>query len=93
MRVETINDLSSALRARRLALGMTQADLAASAGVSRQWLNELERGKATASLDLVLAVLEALGLVLHVGADADVSARDEPTADLDALLDEYRASR
>jgi HTH-type transcriptional regulator / antitoxin HipB len=89
MRVNTISDISAALRGRRLALGMTQHDLALRAGVSRQWLNELERGKPTASLVLILAVVEALGLQLELGEPV-AGAQAGRATDLDALLREHR---
>jgi y4mF family transcriptional regulator len=58
--------LAGAVRARRKALRLTQAELAGLAGVGLAFLYELEAGKATVRLDKVLAVLEVLGLELHV---------------------------
>ena len=55
------HEVGVALRCAREALGLTQAETAAAAGVSRKWLSEVEAGKATASLGLVLGVLDALG--------------------------------
>ncbi|HYB25463.1 MAG TPA: helix-turn-helix domain-containing protein [Solirubrobacteraceae bacterium] len=89
MRVNTINDLSAALRGRRLALDLTQAELARRAGVSRQWLNELERGKSTAELGLVLAVIDALGLELEIGEQIERPTQGRSAPDLDALLREH----
>lgn len=43
---------------------MSQSDLADAAGVSRQWLSALERGKRTAEIGLVLRVLDTVGLTL-----------------------------
>ncbi len=43
---------------------MTQTNLAAAAGVSRRWLSDLEAGKATAEIGLILRTLQALGLAL-----------------------------
>ena len=55
------HEVGVALRSAREGLGLTQAETAAAAGVSRKWLSEVEGGKATASLGLVLGVLDALG--------------------------------
>ncbi|MCO8273441.1 helix-turn-helix domain-containing protein [Actinoplanes sp. TRM 88003] len=60
---------------------MTQAHLAARAGVSRRWLSDLEAGKPTAEVGLVFKVLSALGLLV------DVRPEPEPEIDLDAYLD------
>jgi transcriptional regulator with XRE-family HTH domain len=44
---------------------MTQADLSASAQVSRRWLSDLEAGKPTAEIGLVFKILNALDLTLE----------------------------
>jgi len=91
MRVRSIHDLAAAVRGRRLALGMSQAELAARAGVSRDWVNYFEAGKPTVELILVLRLLAALDLTVDVSEPADVhSSREAGRTDLDALLDEYR---
>ncbi len=41
----TPRQLGAAVRERRLAAGLTQADLASRAGVSRRFVSELERGE------------------------------------------------
>jgi transcriptional regulator with XRE-family HTH domain len=91
MRVNSIHDLAAAVRGRRLDLGVSQAELAARARVSRDWVNSFEGGKPTVELILVLRIIEVLGLRLEVG-DAAESQRSRPpgSAGLDALLDEYR---
>ncbi|MBT5119622.1 MAG: helix-turn-helix transcriptional regulator [Planctomycetes bacterium] len=43
---------------------LSQAQLAALAGVGRRFVSELERGKQSLQLDKVLAVLDVLGLSL-----------------------------
>jgi len=64
--------LGSALRARRKALGLDQANVAALANVGLAFLYELEHGKATTRIDKVLAVLRVLGLSLHLQEDKQV---------------------
>lgn len=71
-------DLGAAIRARRRALGLTQAVLAERAGVSRQWLVAVEQGHGRAELGKVTAVLEAAGLTLTTQL-APASDRDDRT--------------
>jgi transcriptional regulator with XRE-family HTH domain len=59
--VETIGKL---IRAVRQQSGLTQADAAALCGVSAPFLNNLERGKPTAQIGLVLVVCQGLGIDL-----------------------------
>jgi HTH-type transcriptional regulator / antitoxin HipB len=91
MEVHNLRQLALAVRGRRIALGLSQAQLAARAHVSRQWVSEFETGKATAELGLALRLLDALDLRLQVAA-ADESARsaDRDAIDLDDLLDDHR---
>lgn len=102
MRVHNVRDFASLVRGRRIDAGMSQAELARRAGVSRKWVHEFERGKPTAELSLVLRALEALGLGLEIGVPSEDDAgplqgsgraepgtRPEKRIDLDQLLDEY----
>jgi HTH-type transcriptional regulator/antitoxin HipB len=92
--VNSIRDLVAAARGRRLDLGFSQAELAARARVSRQWISEFEAGKPTAELGLVIRLLDALGLRLSLVEEGGGGGGDQPprrrTVDLDALLDDYR---
>ncbi len=56
-----------AVRGRRKALGLSQAQTCDLAGVGLAFLYELERGKPTVRLDKVLQVLQVLGLGLQLG--------------------------
>ena len=53
-------------RARRKALGISQADLAALAGVSRKVVVAVEADHATVKLQSLTTVLDILGLRLEV---------------------------
>jgi HTH-type transcriptional regulator/antitoxin HipB len=64
MLVDSPEDLGAAIRSRRRALRLTQADLAARAEVSRQWLVEIESGHPRAEIGRLLGVLEVLRLEL-----------------------------
>lgn len=91
MTVRSIRDLAAAIRGRRIDLGLSQADLASRAGVSRKWIYEFEAGKPKAEFGLILRVLDALALVLELAPSDDARAsREGTTVDLDALIDEHR---
>lgn len=71
-----------ALRARK---GLSQSQVATQAGVSRKWLSDLERGKATVSLDLLLRVVAILG------GELDLRPRsDRQNVDVGAIVDAHR---
>lgn len=65
-RVRDAQHLGALVRKRRRALGLRQAKLATLAGVSRQWLVELEKGKARAPFNLVMQILAQLGYELRI---------------------------
>ena len=52
--------VGSALRAIRLSKGLTQAEAAEAAGVSRKWVCDAERGKPSMDVGLVIALLKAM---------------------------------
>lgn len=58
---EVLADLGQRLAARRLARGVTQAEVAAKAGVSRRALQKLEAGTGS-TLETLIRVLRALDL-------------------------------
>lgn len=66
-RLRTPRDLGAAVRDERRARGLTQAELARTAGVSREWLIGVEQGKRPrAELEKILVVLAALELPLSI---------------------------
>jgi len=90
MQIKSIRDLASTVRGRRQDLGLSQAEIAARAGVSRDWVNQIEAGKPKAEFGLVLRLLDALGLQLDtVPRDQGGHLSTRGSVDLDALLDEY----
>lgn len=66
--LNTPADLGRAIRDRRLALGLTQADVAMQSGVSTPTVSAIENGKETARIGLVLQICRDLGLQLTAGA-------------------------
>jgi HTH-type transcriptional regulator/antitoxin HipB len=90
MRVRSIHDLAATVRGRRIAMGLSQAQLAALAGVSRDWVNYFEAGKPSVELMLVLRILEVLDMALDVReATGARGSKPAGSTDLDALLDDY----
>lgn len=66
MRANTIQALAAALRGRRVALGWSQADTAAVAGISRKFVSEVEAGKETVELGKVLSLADAMGVDINI---------------------------
>lgn len=84
--ITTMHDLASMASGRRIELGLTQAEVAARAGVSRDWVSYFERGKRTVELALVFRLLDALG----VGIGAAEAAEPDPSeVSVDDILNDY----
>lgn len=62
------SDWGRLARDRRIRLGLSQAELASQAGLTRQWVNRFEGGQGTgaARLDAALRVMDLLGLVIDL---------------------------
>lgn len=58
--------ISEAIKRRRKALGITQLELADLADVSERLVRDLEKGRLTIKTEKLLAILEALGLEIHI---------------------------
>jgi HTH-type transcriptional regulator/antitoxin HipB len=87
MRVQTPEDLGLLIRDRRQQLQLDQGELARRARVSRQWLIEMEQGKARKEVGLVLRTLQALELHLFVEPANAVAPEGSASDLLDAVLD------
>lgn len=81
--VDSVTRLGAAIRDRRLALGWTQAQLAARAGVSRQWVVALEAGAPRAEMVRVMEVAAALELSFYLGPAAPRPQIDFTDLELD----------
>ena len=64
--ISSSRDIGNAIRARRKADGLTQADAAALCGVGARFLGELERGKETAQIGKVLRIVQGMGMELQI---------------------------
>ena len=65
MLMVTVADLAIMARTRRAELKLGQADVAARAGVGRQWITKFEAGAPGVEIGLALATLRCLGVELH----------------------------
>lgn len=86
MFVRSARTLGILLREQRRRRGLTQAQLARRAGVSRQWLNGVERGREGAELGRVLRTLASAGIVLKF------EERPSSGVDLDAVIEAHRSA-
>jgi y4mF family transcriptional regulator len=84
MKFQTSKELAALLRERRKRLGWSQQQVATKVGVGRDWIVQLEKGKPTVELALVLRALRSLGLKLEL--EEDSTAVGERTIDLNALF-------
>ena len=64
-----MEEVGQRTRMRRRSLSIDQQTLADLAGVSRKSVSEIERGKATIQMDILIRVLNVLGLTLEVRDD------------------------
>lgn len=70
--VRSPEDLGRALGELRRARGLTQEQTATQAGITRAWLAQLERGRPSRSLSVVLRLIRRLGAdLVVVAAKAD----------------------
>lgn len=67
-------ELGSMLREARRAKEMSQSELAAMVGVTRQWVISAEKGAPTARVDLMLDALRCVDLLVDVVRDDSADA-------------------
>lgn len=68
MQFATVTRVGEIVRAERERQQLTQSELALAAGVSYRTVLQIEKGKPTSRVDVLVRVLEALGLTLDVRA-------------------------
>ena len=73
MKINSAIDLAAAIRGRRLDLGLSQADLAARASVSRVWIATVEGGKRSVNFGMILRLLDALNLEMDISPNRNLS--------------------
>ena len=62
MIINSITDISEAVKKRRKSLGLTQSECAAMCNVGNRFFSELENGKETLHLGKVINCLQILGI-------------------------------
>lgn len=95
MHLNSPRDLGILIRTRRAEKGWTQAELARSVGTTQRWVSEIENGKATAEIGMVLRTLAMLGVRLQAGTpdeprrwpDGDPLQDLATGSDLDEIVD------
>jgi len=65
MKINTTVQVGTAVRTRRKQLGVTQRELAMTAGTGLRFIVDLEKGKSTCHIGKTLHVLQTLGLALE----------------------------
>lgn len=95
MNIRTPAELGTLIRNRRQKLRLDQASLSEKVGVSRLWLNEIEKGKPRAEIGLVLRTLDALGITLTASTPdkKTITKADAETIDIDSIIARARAPR
>lgn len=78
VRVESVQDLGAVIKAVRKSQGVLQDQIP---GVSHKLVLEIERGKATAQIGKVLAVLRELGVHVHLDIPAGVHVQLPSTSE------------
>ena|SRR5688500_13839511 len=69
-----VRDIGRAIRTSRLQLGWSQTKLAEHAQTTRKWISEIEHGKTTAEIGLVLKTLEVLRIRVRLEVPASKPA-------------------
>lgn len=64
--IQSTKDIGQAIHAVRKKLGVTQRDLALTAGTGLRFVIELEKGKSTCQIGKILQVLQVLGIQLNL---------------------------
>ena len=73
--IQSVAELGRALRAVRRSSGVRIDDMAATAGVSKQFASDVEHGKPTVQFDRVIKLLREMGISVSIDIPSD--AQDE----------------
>ncbi len=93
MQIRNASEIGQLIRETRNKRKLSQRELAERVGVHQPKISEIERGKATAHIGIVLRILAALDLKVDIRAEPDTRRQitDEPDYDdginLDAIAD------
>ncbi len=70
-------EIGDQIKKERKSMGLRQAELASVAGVSVRTLSDIENGKQTAHIGLVLKIIESLGMTLTLTPFQHTTVLDE----------------
>ena len=87
MFVRTAGDIGRLIRDARMRAGMSQKALASRFGTTQSWISEVENGKETAEIGMVLRVLAFLKLDLDMSAASDRRPGRQPEGQDDSFPD------
>lgn len=73
---ELLREVAASLRARRKQLGLTMAEVAQAAGISRVTLHRIEKGEPSVSVGAVASVSKALGTPLSIQQSNPMKSQD-----------------
>ena len=88
MIVTSESDIGEVVRRRRLALGLSQTQLAEQVGTTRQWLSRLEQGRGDVTVSRLLTLLDVLGLNAEISRPVTSAGIRIPTPATPSLIDE-----
>ena len=71
--ISTVGELGTLIRAMRNSVDMRIDDLAATSGLSKQFVNDVELGKPGVQLGKVLQVLQELGVHMYINVPDSVN--------------------
>lgn len=90
MEIRRPAELGAVIMTVRRARGLSQDDLAERLGVSRVWIGQVERGKASPRLDMILRALNELEITLSVATGESRPPQQPspaPLIDIDSIAD------
>ena len=86
MKVRSITEVGGLIQQQRTDLGLTQAQVADRANVSRDWIISIENGRRlTVDFERLLRTLDTLGLTIEISAATEGDQSDADRAVLDRL--------
>lgn len=73
--IKTTKDMGALIKDARMKAGLSQSALAAMIKTTQGWVSEVENGKPTAEIGMVLKVINALGLRLDFRSGDQISTQ------------------
>src|SRR5665647_723210 len=99
MEIRRAAELGAFIMTVRRARGLSQDELAERLGVSRVWIGQVERGKASPRLDLIRRALNELEITLSVSTGGEAPLPEQPSPappdfiDIDSIADTNLATK